>query len=183
VNIRSIPLLCAILFLLIVSAGTLLADAFPSVTLLHTPGSSLYTYHVVVPADSPYSFGWLVLYTKATSWNGSEETWSATGPQVSGLDMGWVSQFNWGDEGDTVEWRAYESKEVTSGPWEGDFILDAPGTVPVPGMAWTKDDVQDSLQEITIDVPGLPSVPEPSSLLALGGMIGLAIPALRRRVR
>ncbi len=181
---RSIPLFCAILFLLIVSAGTLFAQSiYPVVTLLHTPGSSIYTYHVSVPADNSYPFGQLLLFTQATSWNGFQETWTASGAVVNGVDQGWATQFNWGDLGDTVEWRANSGQEAISS-WEGDFILDAPGTIPVLGSGWTKDGVANSVHEFAIDVPGyMVPIPEPSSLLALGSLVGLMVPALRRRIR
>lgn len=176
-RLRVMYVLATFLLCLMFGAGTATADVFPTVSLTWD-GVSTYTYHVSVPANNSYPFGQLLIFTKATSWNGVEETWTQSGAWVGGVDQAWLSGFSEGDDGDTAEWRATGDQEAISS-WEGDFILIAPNTSPVPGQGMTKDGGLDSVNYFDINVPG--PVPEPSSMLALGSLIGLMVPVIRRR--
>lgn len=179
-RLRSTYVLGTFLFCLILGAGTAMAqDVFPAVSMSYNAAASSYTYHVSVAANNSFPFGQLLIFTKATSWNGSEETWSLSGAIVEGIDQGWLCGFSEGDDGDTVEWRASGGQEAISS-WEGDFVVIAPNTAPVAGLGMTKDGGVDSVNYFDIPVPGL-VVPEPSSMLALGSLIGLAVPVILRR--
>lgn len=181
---HSILTLVVVAVIMLGASTVLTAGEFPAVSLTHNPATSTYTYHVQVDwvEGVTHPFGQLLLFTHATSWNGSEETWTLLGPIVGGVDQGWSSGFSEGDDGDTAEWRAGTEEEVLTS-WSGDFIIVAPSTIPVAGQGMTKDGVADSVNYYNIDVPGLDPVPEPSSFLALGGFFALAVPFIRRRMR
>jgi hypothetical protein len=180
-RLRTLYVFCTFVLCLLLGAGAATAqNVFPTVSL-SWDGSSTYTYHVSVPANNSFPFGQLLLFTKATSWNGSEETWTQSGAVVGGVDQGWLTGFSEGDDGDTAEWRATGEQEAIVS-WEGDFILIAPNTVPVPGQGMTKDGGVDSVNYFNIDVPGV-VIPEPSSMLAFGSLVGLSVPLVLRRRR
>ncbi len=166
--------------LLLLCAGVASAAVFPSVTMDFDPQTFTYTYHVLVPADNTYPFGQLFIYT-AAKWT---EDWQISGPWVGGVDQGWLADFpEGGPEGDTAQWTADAEQQVTIYPWAGDFIIVCPGTVPVPGLGMTKNGVSDSVNYFEINVPGpIGAIPEPSSLIAFGGLISLAAPIIRRRI-
>jgi hypothetical protein len=153
-------------------------DVTPQVTLNFDPVTFTYTYHVVVPQGNTYPFGQLLIFARASSWNGHEETWTVEAPTSGGQQLPWQHGCNTGDVFDTIEWRAMSAEqEILSGTWEGDFIVVAPDTTPVAGQGMTKDGVP-SAYYFDIDVPG---VPEPSSLFALASMAGMAGFLFRKR--
>jgi len=179
-RIRATYLLCALMLCLIAGSAMAQEPVFPDVSMSFNPATSTYTYTVQLLQGNSYPFGQLLLFTHATSWNGSEETWTLGGAIVGGVDQNWLSQFSEGDYGDTVEWRADGGQEALSEGWSGSFTIIAPDTWPTPGQGMTKDGGLESYHYFDTMVPG-PVVPEPSSLLALSGLIGLAVPTIRRR--
>jgi hypothetical protein len=183
-DMRILRLAFVALALTAIVAGAVSGAVFPTVTLSDfDPATCTYTYHVSVAADNTYAFGQLFIYAYTMNWDESTESeiWTMGGPVVGGVDQGWQAGYSIYNEfgGDTAEWLNNSGTPVLSS-WEGDFILVAPGSSPVMGIGQTKDGVLESLHTFDIEVPG---VPEPSSILALGSFIGLAVPIIRRRNR
>lgn len=172
-------LIYMLLALVFVISGGAIALEWPVVTLNYDAQSSTYTYHVSVgpnppPPNEPNKpFGQLLIYTEAIDWDGFTTIWTFGGP------VGWTGSSSMGDVGDTAEWSKTSGPDIFAS-WEGDFTLIAPGTTPVAGQGMTKDGVDDSLHYFDIEVPGV--VPEPSSILTLAGLVGLAASAARRRI-
>lgn len=175
-------IIAAVLVALIAAAGSAVASVavFPQVTCNFDQSTFTYTYHVVVPQDTTYSFGSFSVYSHAICWDGTQDLWTFKGAIVNGTDQVWNAGSAEGDLGDTIMWRAFGDQEVTAGPWEGDFQIIAENTAPVMGQAETADQVEVSRNIFDIEVPGT-LIPEPSSLLALCSMIALAGGLIRRR--
>lgn len=191
-RLRLTVALVSITLLMACGLGASATDVFPNITLIYDQLASTYTYRVTMDCSTSHPFGQLFIYTYATSWNGTEDTWTKSGPFVGGTDVNWgppgppEGMFNEGDNGDTVVWRAVGDQEVipqaSPWTWTGDFVIYAPGTSPVSGSGMLKDGAA-PVHDFIIDVPGpaLNSTPEPSSLAALASFAGLAGMLVRRR--
>ncbi len=154
------------------------AQNYPTVALsLYNPVTFEYRYTVTQPSDGTYLFGKLVLDTHA------QTNWSMSGPFVGSVDQGWfASYFARTATEDSVYWLATsDAQEVPANQaWQGEFVLIAPNTVPVPGSFLTKDGVVASTHISHVDVPGV--VPEPASVLMVGpALLGLPFIRLKRR--
>ncbi len=171
----SLVLASAALLTVLAIGAAFAQDIFPEVTMSFEAATSTYTYHVVVPENNTYPFGQLIVYCEVF-W---QPEWLISGPFVGGVDQGWNADFGYGDIGDPAEWRALGEQQVVTGPWEGDFVIVIPDTAPVPGTGMTKNGVEDSINYFDIGVPGV--VPEPSSLIALGSLLGFCGTVIRRR--
>ncbi|MCC6484705.1 MAG: hypothetical protein IT209_07665 [Armatimonadetes bacterium] len=155
------------------------AQNYPTVTLSsYNPVTFEYRYLVTQTSDATYPFGKFVIDTQA------QTSWSLSGPFVNLVDQDWfASYYARTASADSVYWLATsDDQEVPDHQaWQGEFVLVAPNTSPVPGSVLTKDGVVGSNHVSQVDVPG-PVVPEPASLLALGGaMLGLPFMRPRRR--
>lgn len=161
----------------------------PSVSMSFNPITFTYTYTVIQPADASDTLtDFCVLgVTEMT------DPYVMTNPTSGGIPLGtppgwWQNRQTWtnpstGQSG--VEYRWYhggvKKAPHSSLPWTGLFIIQVPGSQPVPGIVTTMGASQ-VINTYTIDVPGF--VPEPSSVAALGVMllgIGPMILRLRKR--
>ncbi len=155
------------------------AQIYPTVTLSSfNPVTFTYQYTVSQPANATYQLGQLMLDTEVLL-----PTWAMSGPVVGGNDQNWYSgSFHRTATKDSIFWIALnDAQEVPANTaWTGVFTVVAPGTMPVPGFALTKDTIISSQNVSSVQVPG--PVPEPASVLALSGAL-LGVPIYFRKRR
>ncbi len=159
----------------------------PTVQLLSfDPATSTYVYQVTQGLDAVDS---LTEFT-VLALTSASDPYTMTSPSTGGFIGGWMTgRTSWinpdtGRSGIAYQWyNGYVKKgSGLAEPWVGEFAITIPGTQPVPGLVNTMGGSQVIVSH-AVSVPG-PIVPEPGSIVALGGMLlGMGPLALRYRRR
>ena len=153
-------------------------------------GTFTYTYRVTCPANSTYPFGRLTILAEVPQagiyfpWGHGADTAPTTLWDFYTVDR------EWDDDWNPIKSNAVWSfKEGTSDyvpantAWTGQFMLIVPNSSLTEGVGFTMDGgpwSQSPPRTVTVPGPGA-LIPEPSSLLALGGLVGGLLPLIRRR--
>lgn len=172
---------CAMLLL----GSAAMAQVFPTLAYEGFDANTwTYTYRIDCAADSTFPFGQLIVQAEVPNfglyfpWTLGADTLPATGWTRSTQVRQWLPVRK-----DNAIWRANTTDDVIpSGTvWTGRFTLIVPNSAPTGGLVVTMDGGPVSTNVNTSYVPGPAPIPEPSSLLALGGLVGGLIPLIRRR--
>ena len=169
--------------LLVLAAGSATAYIYPTVAFSFDPGTYAYKYTVTVTPQDSFPLGYLELDTLVK--NLAPNAWTMIGPVAGAVDANWSKTWwEWAPGCDAANWYVDQlqgQQEIFPSNWVGEFTLIAPNTVPGDGFGLTMDGDEWSVNPFTVLVPG-PTVPEPSSVAALGlGLLGTGSMLLRRR--
>lgn len=183
----------ALLVMLVLALGTsaFAADpVFPDLQFVNFDQASYtYTYRVTCPADSTFPFGRLAILAEVPNagiyfpWGHGADTNPTNRWVFYTQDRDFDS--NWEPITSNAVWKAAVLEDVipANTAWTGQFTLTVPFSRLVQGVGITMDGGDWSMQSHTVYVPGPALVPEPGSLLALGGLVGGMLPLIRRRRR
>lgn len=182
---RRLVLLC-VCALAVCAAGVQAADpVFPDVTYIGFDANTFtYTYQIDCPADSTYPFGQLTVQAEVPNfgiyfpWALAADTFPSTLWNKGTTVREWIPTRK-----DNAYWRAATTADVvpSATAWSGRFTLVVPNSSPTGGLVVTMDGGPVSTQVVERTVPGPALIPEPGSLLALGGLLGGLLPMIRRR--
>lgn len=169
--------------LALMAAGAASAYTYPTVTFNFVPTTFAYVYTVTVTPSDDFPLGYVELDTLVK--NAGLTAWTMLGPTASGVDLDWSkTSFEWAENCDAANWYADKGKgqqAIYPSNWVGVFTLIAPNTKPADGFGLTMSGSESSDNSFTITVPG-PTVPEPSSMMAMaGGLLGIGGMLFRRR--
>jgi len=168
--------------LMLLTAGAAMAYTYPTVTFNFTPATYTYAYTVTVTPSDDFPLGYLELDTLVK--NLGITAWTMAGP--TNVAVAWsATSFEWAPGCDAANWYVDKTKgqaEIYPSSWVGVFTLIAPNTQPGQGFGLTMDGAVRSQNSFTVTVPGPQSIPEPSSLVALGsGLLTAGGILLKRR--
>lgn len=179
-----------VLMLLALSASAY-ATVFPELQFVSFDQASFtYTYRVTCPADSTYPFGRLTILAEVPQggvyfpWGHGADTAPTTLWDFYTVDREWDDDWNVTKSNAVWSFKEGTSDFVqASTAWTGLFTLIVPNSSKTEGVGFTMDGGPWSQSPgRTVFVPGPGAlVPEPSSLLALGGLVGGLLPLIRRR--
>lgn len=163
------------------------AQVWPELTFVSFDQATYtYTYRVTCPADSSYPFGRLTILAEVPNggayfpWGHGADTDPATRWAFNTQDREWDDDFN--PTKSNAIWKAALGDAVPSGTaWTGQFMLIVPNSRLTEGVGVTMDSGSGQSPMRTVFVPGPALIPEPSSLLALGGLAAGLLPLIRRR--
>lgn len=154
------------------------------------PATFTYTYRIDCTVDSTFPFGQLIVQAKVPNF-GVYFPWAlgADGGSLTPLynTALWAKSTQvrlWvPTRMDNAIWRAPTTDDVvpSNTVWSGRFTLVVPNSAPTGGLVVTMDGGPISTAIHEREVPGPAMIPEPSSLLALGGLVGGLLPLVRRR--
>jgi len=167
------------LALLVVSAIACGAAVYPTVDFAFNPSTFEYAWTVNYPADATAYFTIFQVSSKLPSgswtsfsgaWSGdpsTDEAWAFTSPPNpdTTVALRWIG-------------GAAHQRIPGTGAWTGVFKIVVPNSEPIAGNVRTYASVT-SYNTVASQVPNI--VPEPSSLVALLSMVGIAPLVLRRR--
>ncbi len=174
--------------LLALCSGATFAAVFPTLEFVSFDQATFtYTYRVTCPENSTYPFGRLTILAEVPNggsyfpWGHGADTDPATRWQFLTSDREWDDDFN--PTKSNAIWKAdLEDVVPAMTAWTGQFMLTVPNSRLVDGVGITMDGGPWSQSPAqTVYVPGPALIPEPGSLLALGGLVGGLLPFIRRR--
>lgn len=177
-----------VLVLLALSASAF-AAVYPELEFVSFDQATFtYTYRVTCTTENTYPFGRLTIFAEVPQggiyfpWGHGADTDPTTRWSFYTQDREWDDEFN-PTKSNAVWQKAVLQDMVPAGTaWTGQFMLIVPNSYKVNGIGITMDGGPDSQSPArTVYVPGPALIPEPSSLLALGGLVGGLLPLLRRR--
>lgn len=178
-----------ILMLVLLALGTsAFAAVYPSVAFVGFDQATwTYTYRVTCPANSTYPFGRFVVMAEVPQappyfpWGHGADTAPTTRWLFNTADREWDDDFN-PTKSNAIWQKAVLEDMIPAGTaWTGLFTLIVPNSYKVDGIVVTMDGGPGTQNPTPQTVPGPALIPEPSSLLALGGLIGGLLPLMRRR--
>lgn len=153
------------------------------------PDTYTYLYKVTCYENQTYPFGRLIVKANVANvmpykpWDAPPAPFNCSpGPDVRNWSFS-VSTWQWLPvRKDKATWTGSGDQVVPDHyAWVGYFALIVPNSYPSGGVAVTMDGGEGTSYQHTVEVPGPAPIPEPSSMLALGGgLVGL-LPIIRRR--
>lgn len=181
-----------VLVLLALSAAAANAVVyFPDLQFVNfDPGTFTYTYRVTCPENSTYPFGRLTILAEVPQggiyfpWGHGADTAPTTAWRFYTVDREWDDDWNPTKSNAVWSYQQGESDFIPAETyWTGLFTLVVPNSSLTEGVGFTMDGGPWSESPPAIvNVPGPGAyIPEPSSLLALGGLVGGLLPLMRRR--
>jgi len=189
---RRFVLLVAALGVLFLIVGPVLAEeiVYPSCEFVSFDQNTYtYVYKVTCYDNQTYPFGRLIVKANVANitpykpWSAPSAPYNCSpGPEVRNWSFS-VSTWQWMPvRKDKAIWTGSGEQVVPDHyAWVGYFALIVPNSYPSGGIAVTMDGGEGTQYQHTVEVPGPAPIPEPTSLVALGGgLIGL-LPMVRRR--
>jgi len=165
--------------LILLASAAYCVDIYPTVDFSFNSSTCEYSWTVNYTSATNVYFTALQVFSSlpSDSWTKESGAWSGSPAQ----DEGWIftSPGN-GDGTVALKWQgdATQQRKPINGAWTGVFKVVVPNSQPVAGTLWTYASTLKHLTQSTY-VPQV--VPEPSSALALGSLMGLIPIWLRKR--
>ena len=169
---------CAVLVVLASAAQC--ADIYPTVGFAFNSATFEYSWTVYYTTDVTVNLSRFQVYASlpAASWTNASGPWSGSPAQ----DEAW--SFTAPPNGDgtyALRWLAPTQKVRTpaGGAWTGVFKVTVPNSQPIQGSVLTYASATKSL----VQPSSVPYVPEPSSIVSLLSLVGLAPLVFRKKRR
>jgi len=176
-GIARIIWLCVALMALVSTAYC--ADIFPTVDFAFNPATFEYAWTVNYTTDVNVYFTTFQVYSKlpAASWTSVSGAWSGS----PSTDEAWTfTPMTNADGTNALRWTGGSAHQRIpgTGAWTGTFKVTVPNSEPIAGNVRTFA----SAIKYQIQASSVPNVvPEPSSFLALGSLVGLIPLVLKKR--
>ena len=173
----------------LVLCGSASAQVFPTLEFVSFDQPSFtYTYRITCPANSTFPFGRLAILAEVPNagmyfpWGHGADTDPASRWTFYVQDRDY-DEVTWEPLTSNAIWKATVLEDVIPAnmAWTGQFMLTVPNSRKVDGVGITMDGGDWSENATTVYVPGPALIPEPSSILALGGLAAGLLPLIRRR--